>query len=79
MYLKSPSRNRHVALGHGVHYCVGAPLARYEGRSAFLKLVRRFPSMRLAVPRETLIWRKNLAMHGLKSLPLYLSPSSARS
>ncbi|MGK3962568.1 cytochrome P450 [Sorangium sp. So ce118] len=71
--------NRHVALGYGIHYCVGAPLARYEGRSAFLKLVRRFPDMRLAVPRETLIWRKNLAMHGLKSLPLYLSPSSARS
>ncbi|WP_437277966.1 cytochrome P450 [Sorangium sp. So ce375] len=70
--------NRHVALGYGIHYCVGAPLARYEGRSAFLKLVQRFPKMRLAVPRQELIWRKNLAMHGLKSLPMVLSPSAGR-
>ncbi len=70
--------NRHVAFGHGIHYCLGAPLARLEGRIAILKLVRRFPEMRLAVPREKLIWRKNIGLHGLKSLPLILSSSEAR-
>ncbi|MGK3962569.1 cytochrome P450 [Sorangium sp. So ce118] len=76
---RNPTPNRHVALGHGIHYCLGAPLARHEGRSALLKLVRRFPKMRLAVPREKLTWRKNLALLGLTSLPLYLSPSGERS
>jgi cytochrome P450 PksS len=70
--------NRHVAFGYGIHYCLGAPLARLEGRIAILKLVRRFPELRLAVPREKLIWRKNLGLHGLKALPLHLASSGAR-
>jgi len=70
--------NRHVAFGYGIHYCLGAPLARLEGRIAILKLVQRFPNMRLAVPREKLIWRRNIGLRGLKSFPLHLSSSSAR-
>ena len=41
---------RHLAFGHGIHFCLGAPLARMEGRVAFATLLRRFPAMRLAVP-----------------------------
>jgi cytochrome P450 PksS len=72
------SPNRHVAFGYGIHYCLGAPLARLEGRIAILNLVRRFPELRLAVPREKLVWRKNLGLHGLKALALHLGPSEAR-
>jgi cytochrome P450 PksS len=72
------SPNRHVAFGYGIHYCLGAPLARLEARIAILKLVQRFPDIRLAVPREKLVWRKNLGLHGLKALPLHVSPSGAR-
>jgi cytochrome P450 len=40
--------NPHVAFGHGIHVCLGAPLARLEGQEAFAALVQRFPTMRLA-------------------------------
>jgi cytochrome P450 PksS len=62
--------NRHLALGMGAHYCLGAPLARLEGRIALLSLVQRFPQLRLAVPAERLRWRSSLTVRGLKALPL---------
>ncbi|PCC67271.1 Cytochrome P450 [Nannocystis exedens] len=62
--------NRHVAFGHGVHYCVGAPLARLEGRIALGALLERFPRLRLAVPREQLRWRKTSVLRGLEALPV---------
>ncbi|WAS89867.1 cytochrome P450 family protein [Nannocystis punicea] len=62
--------NRHVAFGHGVHYCVGAPLARLEGRIALDALLQRFPRLRLAVPREQLKWRKTSVLRGLEALPV---------
>ena len=64
--------NRHVSFGLGSHYCMGAALARLEGRIALLTLVRRFPGMRLAVPEEQLRWRGLFGPRGLKSLPLHL-------
>jgi cytochrome P450 PksS len=67
------SPNRHVSFGMGVHYCLGAPLARLEGRIALLALVQRFPRMRLAVPAEKLRWRTSLSVRGLKALPLHLT------
>jgi len=72
------SPNKHVSFGHGAHYCLGAPLARLEGRIALLELVRRFPEMSLAVPPETLRWRASASLHGLRALPLHLSPPGAR-
>ena len=66
------SPNRHLAFGFGVHYCLGAPLARLEGKIAILKLVQRFPEMKLAVPREQLEWRNTTAVRGLKTLPVKL-------
>lgn len=62
--------NRHVAFGQGMHYCLGAILARMEAQIAFTTLLRRFPAMRLAVPRSELRWRRSLVLRGLKSLPI---------
>ncbi len=60
--------NRHVSFGHGIHYCLGAPLARLEGQIALLYLIQRFPNMRLAAERPE--WGDNLILRGLKSLPV---------
>ena len=72
------SPNRHVAFGFGIHYCLGAPLARLEGRIALSKLVQRFPEMRLALPWDKLNWRNNLGLRGLKALPLHLAPAAGQ-
>ena len=69
---------RHVAFGYASHYCLGAPLARLEGRIAIQALVHRFPDMRLAAPVDTLRWTKNVTMRGLKELPLHLLGTGAR-
>jgi cytochrome P450 len=68
----SRSPNRHLGFGLGIHFCLGAPLARMEGRIAFNKLLARFPNVRLAVPREEIQWRASPVFRGLKSLPVYL-------
>ncbi len=62
-----------LAFGHGIHYCLGAPLARMEGEIAFGGLLERFPGMRLAAPPESLRWRPSTLIHGLESLPVRLS------
>ena len=49
--------NPHLAFGHGIHHCLGTPLARIEGRIALGALLSRFPRLRLAVPPHTLTWR----------------------
>lgn len=61
---------QHVAFGHGIHYCLGAPLARAEGVVAFRDLLGRFPALELAVPDAELAWRPGLLMHGLTGLPV---------
>lgn len=64
------SENRHVAFGHGIHFCVGAPLAQLEGQVVFPTLLRRFPKMRLAT--DTLTWEPSLVFRGLTALPIAL-------
>ncbi|WP_176585865.1 cytochrome P450 family protein [Priestia megaterium] len=61
---------RHLAFGHGIHICLGAPLARVEGDIAFTTLLRRMPNLRLSIPRENVNWQSKLASHGLSSLPV---------
>jgi cytochrome P450 len=63
----------HVAFGHGIHYCLGAPLARLEGEVAFGALLSRFPALALAADPATLRWRQSSLIHGLESLPVRLS------
>jgi cytochrome P450 len=64
--------NRHLAFGLGPHYCLGAPLARLEGRIAIAALIRRFPDLRLAIPPERLRWRRTVTLRSLESLPVLL-------
>jgi cytochrome P450 len=62
----------HLGFGHGVHYCLGAPLARLEGEIAFRKLFERFPNMRLAVAYDELAFRPSVLFHGPAALPVFL-------
>ena len=62
--------NKHLGFGQGVHYCVGAPLARLEVSTAFQVLLERLPNLRLAVKPETLHWNPALVTRGLKALPV---------
>lgn len=62
--------SHHLAFGQGIHYCLGAPLARLEGEIAFATLLRRLPEIRLAVDPEQLEWRPGLTLRGLVALPV---------
>ena len=64
--------NAHLAFGHGIHYCLGAPLARLEARVAFTGLLDRFPDLRLAADPAELPWRPGLLLRGLHRLPVHL-------
>jgi cytochrome P450 PksS len=75
----SRSPNRHLAFGLGIHFCVGAPLARLEGQIAIGALVSRLAELRLSVPASTLRWRPGLVLRGLKSLPVEFTPAKTPS
>lgn len=64
------SPNRHVAFGRGLHFCLGAPLARLEAGIAITRLLARCPTLELAVDPADLRWRKSLTLRGLEELPL---------
>ncbi|MDQ0787426.1 cytochrome P450 [Streptomyces sp. B3I8] len=66
--------NQHLGYGHGIHYCLGAPLARLEGRTALAALLTRLPDLRLAVDSTELRWRGGLIMRGLRTLPVEFAP-----
>ena len=60
--------NKHIAFGFGIHFCIGAPLARLEGTAAFASLMRRMPDLRLETDDPE--WNGNFILRGLKSLPV---------
>src|SRR5262245_11569863 len=66
---------RHLAFGSGIHYCLGAPLARLEAQVAIGTVLRRFPSLALVVERLT--WRPSSTLRGLDALPVVLGPDRA--
>jgi cytochrome P450 len=63
----------HLAFGHGIHHCLGAPLARMEAEVALGALLARYPGLSLAVPPAELRWRPVSLMNGLESLPVRLT------
>jgi cytochrome P450 len=65
--------NRHLAFGKGIHFCLGAPLARMEGQIAISTLLRRIPTLRPAVPLDQLQWRPSVIIRGLQSFPVLFS------
>ncbi len=66
--------NRHLAFGHSIHYCLGAALARLEGRVAIQVLMQQMPDLHLAVPSNQLRWRTHPIMRGLQRLPVAWTP-----
>ncbi|MFH9493268.1 cytochrome P450 [Streptomyces halstedii] len=68
------SDNQHLGYGHGIHYCLGAPLARLEGQTALATLLGRLPDLRLAVEPGELRRRGGLIMRGLRTLPVEFGP-----
>jgi len=60
----------HLTFGHGLRYCIGAPLARMELQAVFSQLIQRFPTMRLAMPVENLAIRRDVLTGGLTALPV---------
>lgn len=65
--------NAHLAFGHGIHYCLGAPLARLEGRIAIGTVLRRLPGLALAVPPAEIPWRPG-GLRGPLTLPVTFTP-----
>jgi len=62
------AENKHIAFGYGIHFCLGAPLARLEAPIAFRALLARFPKLRLAgEPR----WKANMMVRFLETLPCH--------
>jgi cytochrome P450 len=66
------TRNQHYSFGHGIHYCLGAPLARAEGQIAINTILQRLPNIQ--VDTNKLEWQENFSFHGLKSLPVAFQP-----
>lgn len=66
----SREKSPHLAFGTGIHHCLGAPLARLEGKIAIGKLLQRFPNLRLRIPESELVWRPGMIVRGVKEIPV---------
>jgi cytochrome P450 len=64
-----------MAFGHGIHYCIGVPLAKLQIEIALTRLVTRYPDLRLAVDPGQLRWENNALLRGLTALPVALGPA----
>jgi 2-hydroxy-5-methyl-1-naphthoate 7-hydroxylase len=73
--LTRPTRTKHVAFGHGKHFCLGAPLGRLEATVALPALFERFPDLRLAVRPDELTPLETFLSNGYQSLPVYRDAS----
>ncbi|MGE5276646.1 MAG: cytochrome P450 family protein, partial [Acidobacteriota bacterium] len=67
------ANNKHLSFGNGIHYCLGAPLARLEAQIAINTLLARLPDLRLQGRPEALVWRPSLILRGLEALPVEFS------
>jgi cytochrome P450 len=64
-----PNARQHLAFGGGPHHCLGAALARLEGRIAVTRLVQRFPGLAFD-PAEEVTWNGRISLHGPARLPI---------
>jgi cytochrome P450 len=62
--------NRHLGFGHGIHFCLGAALARWQARAAIGAFVHRYPDLALAVDPAELEWTPDLFLRGVRRLPV---------
>jgi len=62
------ANNKHLAFGHGAHFCFGAPLARLEAHIAFTTMLDRLPNLQLET--TDVVWRGNMNLRGLAALPV---------
>lgn len=62
--------NKHISFGQGIHFCLGAPLARMEAHIAFTTLLQRVPDLCLTMPAQSLRWRPSIFLRGLAALPV---------
>ncbi|MEU1751906.1 cytochrome P450 [Micromonospora matsumotoense] len=72
-FLMDRARNPHLSFGHGIHFCMGAPLARVEAQVAIGDFLARFPRARLAVDADAIEWQPGLLTRGLTALPVRLA------
>lgn len=63
-----------LSFGHGLHYCIGIPLAKMQIEIALRQLLERFPDLRLAVPADEVKWTSSALLHGLAALPVSVFP-----
>lgn len=73
---RRPGVVRHLSLGHGAHYCLGAPLARLEAAVALERLFTRFPGLAPAVPEEELVRHSGFVGNSVRALPVRLGPGT---
>jgi hypothetical protein len=64
--------NKHLSFGHGIHFCLGAPLARMEAQIAINTLLCRMPDLRLKVSTASLRWHPSMILRGLDALPVLI-------
>ena len=69
----------HLSFGQGVHYCLGAPLARLEARIAIWTLMHQLPGLELAVPEDELLWKSGHRQRFLTGLPVRFTPQNSKS
>ena len=62
--------NKHLSFGQGIHFCLGAPLARMESQIAINTLLERVPNLQLKIDPESLRWRPSMMLRGLQTLPV---------
>ncbi len=75
--VRRENAGRHIAFSHGIHFCLGAPLARLEARIAFELLTQRLPDLRLSPPDQTLEFDPNMSFRGPKELWAEWTPTEA--
>jgi cytochrome P450 len=73
LWPERPNAQQHLGFGYGLHYCVGAPLARLESQIAMGGIVARFPDLALGVDPSELRWGGTILGRGLDQLPVALA------